>query len=65
MCVVPGIIPNGNWAIIAWSARVVASWGAFSNSGWTKDKKFATSWADSGVAIFSSIQPNIFFPQQA
>ncbi len=38
MCVVAG------WAVLAWSARVVASLSVVSNDGWTEGKKPTTSW---------------------
>jgi hypothetical protein len=44
MCVVPRTVPNSSWVVLAWSARVVASWGALSNKAWTRSRKHATFW---------------------
>jgi hypothetical protein len=65
ICVVLGIVPNGDWAVPDWNAWVIPSWGAISSDGCTKGRKLATPGADSGIAIFSRISPNISFPQQA
>ncbi len=44
MCVVLKVVPNNGWTVLAWNARVVASWSTISNDGWTRGKKLATSW---------------------
>jgi len=42
MCIVSKTIPSDDWAIPAYNAQVVVSWGAIHSIGWTGGKKPAT-----------------------
>ncbi len=62
MCVDPGTVPNGSSVVLAWSARVTASWSVVSSGDWAGGKKLATSWGWFWSNHFSTDPTQHFFP---